>query len=149
MPVLALFAGAALFPIVNAQLACTAVLSIAGIAGGSASCNIIQTMCSIVNTVTLIIGIIALAMFVIGGLLYGFASFMPAAGNLRASLQGWGISIVIGGVIATVIFILAPFILQMILGNFSTSNAILTSVISAAKVSTVTQLCAGITFNVP
>ena len=85
---------------------------------GSPGGDISSALCSIVNTVKAVIGILALAMMLLGGMLYGIAHFLPAAGNLRASTQGWGMGMIMAGFIAFIIYILAGYIVTTLI-NFT------------------------------
>ncbi|MDE1762332.1 MAG: hypothetical protein KGH78_04035 [Candidatus Micrarchaeota archaeon] len=88
---------------------------------GGSSGSIVGTftseLCGIVSTVRTVIGIIALVMFLIGGVLYAVGHFMPAAGNVRAGMQGWAMGMILGAVIGVILVILAPFIISTVL-NF-------------------------------
>jgi len=92
-----------------------------GSGSGTGSTSVITTLtsqlCGIVNGVRTVIGVIALVMFLIGGVLYAVGHFMPAAGQIKASMQGWAMGMILGGVIGVVLVILAPFIISTIL-NF-------------------------------
>ncbi len=72
--------------------------------------------CSIVNDVRDVIGILALAMFLVGAILYAGGNFMPAAGNIKSSTQGWAMGMIVGGVIGIILVIAGPFILSIIAG---------------------------------
>ncbi|MDE1869472.1 MAG: hypothetical protein KGH71_00605 [Candidatus Micrarchaeota archaeon] len=87
--------------------------------GGSTSVvtTLTSQLCGIVNGVRTVIGVIALVMFLVGGTLYAVGHFMPAAGQIKASMQGWAMGMILGGVIGVVLVILAPFIISTIL-NF-------------------------------
>ncbi len=71
--------------------------------------------CSIVNDIRDVIGILALAMFLVGAILYAGGNFLPAAGNLKSSTQGWAMGMIIGGAIGIVLVIIAPYILSIII----------------------------------
>ncbi|MCL5428084.1 MAG: hypothetical protein M1321_02785, partial [Candidatus Marsarchaeota archaeon] len=53
--------------------------------------NVQDILCSVITTVKDILSILALMMFILGGTLYAFAHVLPATGNIRASMQGWGL----------------------------------------------------------
>lgn len=84
---------------------------------GSVVTTITSQLCGIVNGVRTVIGVIALVMFLVGGVLYAVGHFMPAAGQIKASMQGWSMGMILGGVIGVILVILAPFIISTIL-NF-------------------------------
>ncbi len=89
-----------------------------------------DVLCGIIAAIATVIGVLAIFMFVLGGILYAFAHFLPAAGNLKGSMQGWGMGVLMGGIIMIILYVLAPFIVGTILG-FSTigsTNASLPSV---------------------
>ena len=83
---------------------------------GTPGGNISSVLCSIINTVKAVIGILALAMFILGGALYGIAHFLPAAGNLRSGAQGWGMGMIMAGFIAFIIYLLAGYIVTTLVG---------------------------------
>jgi hypothetical protein len=89
-----------------------AVLPIASAQSTSNTSTTIQsTLCGIISTISSVIFIIAIFMFVLGSILYGVAHMFPAAGNLKGSTQGWGIGMIIGGIIAIVLYLLSSFII--------------------------------------
>ncbi len=87
-------------------------------AGGTpltgASGNVVSALCGIVNTISTVIAIFSLVMFILGGTLYALAHFLPAAGNFRSGLQGWGMGMIIGGIVALILFIAAPYIVTTV-----------------------------------
>lgn len=91
-----------------------------GNAGGGATTTQISaikaTLCDIIGSVRDIIGILALVMFLVGGTLYTIGHFMPAAGQVRASMQGWAVGIMLGGLVGVLLVILAPYIVEVLLG---------------------------------
>ena len=62
-------------------------------------------LCNVVNSIKTIIGIFALLLFILGGVLYAVAHFLPTAGNLRSGMQGWGMGMLmsIGAWSATIL----------------------------------------------
>lgn len=83
--------------------------------------GISSTLCGIIVGISQIIAILAIFMFVLGGVLYAFAHFLPAAGNLKGSMQGWGMGVLMGGIIMIILYVLAPYIVGTIL-KFSIGN---------------------------
>ena len=89
-----------------------AILPLASAQSTSNTSTTIQsTLCGIISTISSVIFIIAIFMFVLGSILYGVAHMFPAAGNLKGSTQGWGIGMIIGGIIAIVLYLLSSFII--------------------------------------
>ncbi|MGI0141306.1 MAG: ice-binding family protein [Candidatus Micrarchaeales archaeon] len=84
---------------------------------GTSTSSLALELCGIVDTIRTIIGLLALVMFLIGGLLYAIGHFMPSAGQVKASMQGWAMGLIFGGVIGVVLVILAPYIISVII-NF-------------------------------
>ena len=83
--------------------------------------NVQDILCSVINTVSDILSILALMMFILGGTLYAFAHVLPATGNIRANLQGWGLGMLMGGIISLILYIIAPYIVDKLIG-VSNSN---------------------------
>lgn len=79
-------------------------------------------LCNVVNSIKTIIGIFALLLFILGGVLYAVAHFLPTAGNLRSGMQGWGMGMLMAGVIALIIYLVAPFILHTLIGIGGTTG---------------------------
>ena len=92
-----------------------------------------STLCGIIIGISTIIGILAIFMFVLGGILYAFAHFLPAAGNLKGSMQGWGMGVLMGGIVMVILYVLAPYIVGTIL-RFSIGGTGSISIPSAAGV---------------
>ncbi|MEM0086906.1 MAG: hypothetical protein QW774_02660 [Candidatus Micrarchaeaceae archaeon] len=80
-------------------------------------------LCGIVNGVRAIIGIIALVMFLVGGVLYAIAHFLPTAGQVKGSLQGWAMGMIIGGIVGLILVIIAPYIITQVTAFNSSISA--------------------------
>ena len=78
----------------------------------SAAYNALWGLCSVYNTVVGIIFILALVLVVVGGALFAGSNMLPA--QTKGQIQSYGMSIVIGGVVGIVIYLIAPFILQVL-----------------------------------
>jgi hypothetical protein len=78
------------------------------------------TFCGFVSGIRTIIGLIALALFLIGGVMYALAHFLPTSLDYRKNLMGWSMAMIIGGAIGLVIVVLAQPLVNMI-GGFSTA----------------------------
>ncbi len=81
-----------------------------------------STLCGIIAGISEVVGLLAIFMFIVGGTLYAFAHFLPAAGNIKGAAQGWGMGILMGGIIMIILYALAPFIVNIVL-QFSLSSA--------------------------
>ncbi|HUB92618.1 MAG TPA: hypothetical protein VL945_01520 [Candidatus Saccharimonadales bacterium] len=102
------------------------------------SSSLSSTLCGILNGISLIIGVLAIFMFVLGGVLYAFAHFLPAAGNLKGSMQGWGMGVLMGGIIMIILYVLAPYIVGAIL-KFNVAGSGTVVLNSAGSVNCVSQ----------
>lgn len=83
-----------------------------------------SNLCNVVNTVRTVVGIFALVLFVVGGVLYAAAHFLPAAGNLRSGLQGWSLGMIMGGIIGLILVLAAPWIVSTVAGFGSSISSI-------------------------
>ena len=92
-----------------------------------------DTLCGIIAGISQVIGLLAIFMFILGGTLYGFAHFMPASGNLKGSMQGWGMGVLMGGIIMIILYALAPFVISNLL-QFSISGSVNVAVPTASGV---------------
>ncbi len=77
--------------------------------------NVQNVLCGIVTTVSQVLSILALMMFILGGTLYAFAHLLPATGTFRGNMQGWGMGMLLGGIIALILYIIAPFIVNSLI----------------------------------
>ncbi|MGC8479726.1 MAG: hypothetical protein ACP5M9_03610 [Candidatus Micrarchaeia archaeon] len=92
--------GSALLPFANAQ--------------SNPQQNAVTALCSVISTVSFVLTILALMLFILGGTLYAFAHFLPATGSFRGNMQGWGMGMLMGGIISLILYILAPFIISTV-----------------------------------
>lgn len=83
----------------------------------SASGAVVIQLCSIVLAVRTIVGVMALTMFLMGAILYSIGHFLPVAGQVKASMQGWSMGMIMGGIIGVILVIIAPFIITTLI-NF-------------------------------
>ena len=65
------------------------------------------TLCGFVTGVRNIVGALAIALFLIGGVLYSIAHFLPTSLEYRKSLIGWAQAMIVGGIIGLVVVLLA------------------------------------------
>ena len=100
--------------------------------------NVQDILCSVINTVSDILSILALMMFILGGTLYAFAHVLPATGNIRANLQGWGLGMLMGGIISLILYIIAPYIVNSLLSISNSGGNPVTGNIN------INQLCGGV-----
>jgi hypothetical protein len=96
--------------------AMTAIGLISAISAQSGGVSVISvTLCGLVNGVRSIIGAVAIVLFLIGGVLYATAHFLPTSLEFRKSLIGWAQAMIVGGIIGLVVVLLA----QPIIGLFT------------------------------
>ena len=88
----------------------------------NASNTILSTICNIFNTLKNVIFILGLTLMVLGGAVYAGANLMPS--QSRGAFQGYGMAMVIGGVIGVAIAVAAPFILNTVVKASGNSGQI-------------------------
>jgi len=86
-------------------------------AQSSITTTISSVICPIYVAVNTGIFILGLTLMILGGALYAAAHIMPAAS--KGSIQGYGMGMIIGGVIGVIIAELAPYILGLLTGASS------------------------------
>jgi hypothetical protein len=79
-----------------------------------------QALCTVFNTVRNIIFLLGLTLMILGGALYAGATIMP--GQSKGSFQGYGMSMIIGGVIGVAIAVAAPFVLNLVVSAGGTAG---------------------------
>ncbi len=77
--------------------------------------NVTQTTCQLYNTVHSVIFVVGLVLIIVGASMYAGATILP--GNLKGSAQGYGMGMIVGGVVGVLLAISAPFILSAVTGN--------------------------------
>lgn len=97
--VLALLTVSSLLVFVSGQSTLTTLLS--------------SELCGIVDSIRAIVGVLALALFLIGGVMYAIAHFLPPSVEFRKSLTGWSTAMITGGIIGLIVVIIAPSVVQM------------------------------------
>jgi len=75
-----------------------------------------SVFCALVSTVRSIIALFAVVLFLIGGILYAIAHFLPTTGQLKGSLQGWALGMILGGIIGVILVIIAQPIVNLVAG---------------------------------
>ena len=80
-----------------------------------------QSLCSLVNDIQDAVFIVALALLTLGGALYAIAHMMP--GQTKGALQGYGMGMIIGGVVGVILVAAAPFAVNTLLGGNSVVGA--------------------------
>ncbi len=92
------------------------------VAPAATATGITNALCGVVAIIADVIGVLAILMFVLGGTLYGFAHFMPASGNMKGSMQGWGMGILMGSIVMLILYLLAPFIIGRLISASNNSG---------------------------
>ncbi len=91
------------------------VLATVGVNAQGVVANVTQTTCKLYNTVHSVIFVVGLVLIIVGASLYAGATILP--GNLKGSAQGYGMGMIVGGVVGVLLAISAPFILSAVTGN--------------------------------
>ena len=89
------------------------------ISSSSLQVTISSVICPIYVAVNTGIFILGLTLMILGGALYAAAHVMPSSS--KGSIQGYGMSMIIGGVIGVIIAELAPYILGLLTSTSSTT----------------------------
>ena len=76
---------------------------------------IVSNLCFAFNILNSIIYILALLFMILGGALYAGSHVAPA--QSRGVLQGYGMGLVLGGLIGAVVAIISPWMLSILTGN--------------------------------
>ena len=76
---------------------------------------IVGGLCNIVNLVREVMGFLVLILFILGAVIYAIGHFLPATGNFKAGAHGWAMGMIIGGIIALILVIFAPYIINAII----------------------------------
>ncbi len=81
----------------------------------SAQNAVLSSLCSTYSTVDTAIWVLALLLMILGGSLYAASHILP--GQSKGTLQGYGMGMIMGGIIGVIIAALAPYIFTLIAGN--------------------------------
>ena len=90
--------------------------------GGGTATGASNVLCAVFNSVRNIIFLLGLTLMILGAALYAGANIMPSA--QRGGFQGYGMAMIIGGVVGLVIAIAAPFVLNLLV-SAGGSNSVL------------------------
>ena len=77
--------------------------------------SISATICGIYTIAHTVIFVLGLALIIVGAAMYAASNIVP--GQTKGQFQGYGISMIIGGIIGVIIAVAAPFILTEITGS--------------------------------
>ncbi|ASI14026.1 multipass membrane protein [Candidatus Mancarchaeum acidiphilum] len=90
-------------------------------AGATSYSNVTNTICGVYTEIKTIVFILGLVLVILGAIMYAVGHVLPATS--RGSIQGYGTGMIMAGIIAVIIAVLAPYILSTIGGN-AYANAI-------------------------
>ncbi|MEM3827373.1 MAG: hypothetical protein QXR58_02120 [Candidatus Micrarchaeaceae archaeon] len=92
------------------------ILTIFGFIGANLAASqvnaISSALCGIYSLVHTVIFIVGLVLIILGGAMYAGAHVLP--GNLKGSLQGYGMGMIVGGIAGVIIAMSAPYIMGVI-----------------------------------
>jgi drug/metabolite transporter (DMT)-like permease len=71
-----------------------------------------QTLCKIIGTIKAIATVLGVAMFVVGGILYAIGNILT--GGMKQTAHAWAQGLIIGGVVAIVLVIIAEPLVNLI-----------------------------------
>lgn len=95
-------------------LTLTSLVSLVGAQTGTSN-GVVCAIVGVFNAVHTTIFILGLLLMVLGGALYAGSHVMP--GQSKGTVQGYGMGMIMGGIIGVIIALLAPWILTIITGN--------------------------------
>ncbi len=101
------------------MLMLTGILASFTVSGSSATSSILSQICAIYTTVHSVIFILGLALIIVGAALYAGGNVMP--GNTKGAAQGYGLGMIMGGIVGVIIALAAPYILSVITGTSASS----------------------------
>ncbi|MGC8649249.1 MAG: hypothetical protein ACP5UN_03480, partial [Candidatus Micrarchaeia archaeon] len=94
--------------------------------GGSLSLSpVTSAICSVYTVVNTALFILALTIMLLGGTLYAGAHILPS--QTRGIIQGYAMGMIIGGVVAVIIAMVAPWVLSIV------TNTSITSIVSVCS----------------
>lgn len=99
--------------------------------GTSAGAGAASAICNIFNTVRNLIFLLGITLVILGAAVYAAANIMPS--QSKGGFQGYGMGMIIGGIIGVVIAVAAPYILNLIVS--ANPGSILTSTGSSGVIS--------------
>lgn len=91
-------------------------------AQSNASLAVLATVCNVFNTIKNVIFILGLTLMLLGAAIYSGANLMPS--QSRGPFQGYGMSMIVGGVVGTAIAVASPFILNTVVRASGGSAAV-------------------------
>ena len=76
--------------------------------------NVIKPICQIYAAVHTAVFVLGLTLLVLGAALYAGGNIAP--GNLKGTIQGYGMGMIVGGIAGVILAMLAPYMLNIITG---------------------------------
>lgn len=86
------------------------------VSAAGAGSNVSSQLNAICVDIKTFVGVLVVVLLAIGAILYAISHVLPAAGNIKGNLQGWSLNMVVGAIVALVIYFLAPWIAGQIIG---------------------------------
>jgi hypothetical protein len=109
----------------------------------TAQTALLNAICNVFNTVKNVIFILGLTLMILGGTIYAGGNVMPA--RERGQFQGYGVSLIMGGIIGVAIAVAAPWILNIIIQANPNAITATTSSLNLNNVQYITIGTQGIT----
>lgn len=111
----------------------------------NATTAITAVICQVFNTIKNVIFILGLTLMMLGATLYSGSNLMPA--QQRGGFQGYGMAMIMGGIVGVAIAVAAPFVLNTVISasNVTVNSTIISSGGTITSGAVVQQLCSGTT----
>ncbi len=84
-------------------------------AQAAATNTISSALCSVYNIIHSVVFVIGLVLIILGGVMYAGAHVLP--GQMKGSLQGYGMGMIVGGIAGIVIALSAGYIITVLSGS--------------------------------
>lgn len=78
--------------------------------------SLATAICGIVNAVRSIVGVIVVALFILAGITYAAAHFLPESVEVKKTLTTWAKAAIVGGVIGLLVVLIAQPLITFIEG---------------------------------
>lgn len=90
------------------------------VAGAGLEQRLSTVMCELINTMKNLMPMVLLTAIVLSAVVYGIAQILPQ--ELKARTSSWALSGIVFTILAAIIFIVAPYLLDIIVPEWNITN---------------------------